>query len=132
MSAEENVQVVKNFFGAIKRNDKQALLVLADDEIEWIVPGKDWPMAGHRRGHTGLQAHFKAHAEGVETSFIDVRDFVAQNDWVIVIGFTSGRILATNKPYEDDWVFTVKVRNGKVFYIRAYIDTQAMALASQP
>jgi uncharacterized protein len=131
MSIEENIQIVKDFFASIGSGDKQGLLALAADDIEWILPGKDWPLAGVRRGHAGLEAHFQAHAEGVETSLIEPREFIAQGDWVIVIGYARGTILTTNKPFEDDWVFAIKVRDGKLTYIREYIDTQALALASQ-
>jgi hypothetical protein len=39
-------------------------------------------------------------------------------------------IHATGKPFVDDWVFDVTVRNGKVTRIREYINTQALAKAS--
>ena len=32
---------------------------------------------------------------------------------------------------KDDWVFAITVQNGKVTKIREYIDTQALARASQ-
>lgn len=131
MSTEDNVQIVKDFFAAIGSGDKQGLLALAADDIEWIIPGKNWPLAGIRRGHAGLDDHFRAHEEGVETSFIEAREFVAQGDWVIVIGVATGKILTTNKTFEDDWVFAITVRDGKITYIREYIDTQALALASE-
>jgi uncharacterized protein len=54
MSIEENVQTVKDFFAAVGRGDKQGLLALSAEDIEWIIPGEDWPLAGTHRGHTGL------------------------------------------------------------------------------
>lgn len=57
--------------------------------------------------------------------------FVAQGDKVLVLGVATGAIKATKKPFRDDWVFAITVHNGKVARIREYIDTQAMALASQ-
>ena len=41
------------------------------------------------------------------------------------------KIKATNKTFEDHWVFAITVRNGKVTKIREYIDTQALARASK-
>jgi len=35
MSIEENVQTVKAFFAAIGRGDKQGLLALSAEDIEW-------------------------------------------------------------------------------------------------
>ena len=46
MSIEKNVQVVKDFFAAMGSGDKQGLLSLSAEDIEWIVPGEDWPLAG--------------------------------------------------------------------------------------
>jgi len=45
---------VKDFFTAIGRSDRQAVLALSAEDIEWIIPGEDWPLAGTRRGHAGL------------------------------------------------------------------------------
>ena len=58
-------------------------------------------------------------------------EFVAQGDRVLVVGFAKGRITATNKTFEDHWVFAITVRNGKLTNIREYIDTQALARASE-
>ena len=38
---------------------------------------------------------------------------------------------ATSKTWDDDWIFAVTVRNGKLTNIREYIDTQALARASE-
>ena len=53
MSIDKNVQIVKNFLAALGRRDKQGLLALSAEDIEWIIPGEDWPLAGtHRRLET--------------------------------------------------------------------------------
>jgi ketosteroid isomerase-like protein len=62
---------------------------------------------------------------------MEVREFVAQGDRVLVVGFSRRKILATNKTFEDDFIFAITVRNGKLTNIREYIDTQALARASQ-
>ena len=49
----------------------------------------------------------------------------------MVVGFATGRIKATNRTFEDHWVFDVTVRNGKLTNVREYIDTQALARASE-
>jgi hypothetical protein len=50
MSIEKNVQTVKDFFAAIGRGDKEGLLALVAEDIEWIIPGEDWPLAGTHCG----------------------------------------------------------------------------------
>jgi len=130
MSAQANVQVVKDFFAAMGSGDKQGLLALAAEDIEWIVPGEDWPLAGTHRGHAGLRDFLRKASETVETSFPEPPEYVAQGDRVLVVGFATGRIKATNRTFEDHWVFAMTVRDGKVAKIREYVDTQALAQAS--
>jgi uncharacterized protein len=131
MSTQENVQTVKDFFAAMSNGDKQGLLALSAEDIEWTIPGKDWPLAGTHRGHAGLADVLQKASEEVETSFPEPPEFVAQGDRVLVVGVATGKIKATNKPFKDDWVFDITVRDGKVNNIREYIDTQALARASQ-
>ena len=58
-------------------------------------------------------------------------EFVAQGDRVLAIGVAVGKIKATYKTFRDDWVFDITVRKGKLTKIREYIDTQALARASE-
>jgi uncharacterized protein len=131
MSTEKNVQIVKDFFAAMGRRDKQGLLALSAEDIEWIIPGEDWPLAGTHRGHAGLSDLLDKVNETIEMSHPEPPEFIAQGDRVLVVGSAKGRIKATNRTFEDHWVFAVTVRNGKLTNIREYIDTQALARASE-
>jgi uncharacterized protein len=131
MSTQENVQIVKNFLAAMGRRDKQGLLALVAEDFEWIVPGEGWPLAGLYRGHAGLADVLQKANETVETSYPQPPEFVAQGDRVLVVGVATGKIKATNRAFKDDWVFDITVRNDKVTKIREYIDTQALARASE-
>jgi uncharacterized protein len=131
MSIEKNVQIVKDFLAALGRRDKEGLLALADEHIEWIIPGEDWPLAGTHRGHAGLEELLQKANETVETSFPRPPEFIAQGDRALVVGFATGKIKATNKKWEDHWVFDITVRNGKMTNVREYVDTQALARASE-
>src|ERR1700684_3423816 len=131
MSIEENIQVVKDFFAAMGSGDKQRLLSLVAEDIEWIIPGEDWPLAGTHRGHAGMENLLQKANETVETTFPEPPEFIAQGDRVLVVGVATGRIIATNRTFEDDWVFAITVRNGKLTNIREYVDTQALARATE-
>jgi ketosteroid isomerase-like protein len=131
MSTEKNVEVVKHFLAALGRRDKRGLLRFAAEDIEWIVPGEDWPLAGTHRGHAGLEDVLQKANETVETSYPEPPEFIAQGDRVLVVGVATGRVKATNGTFEDHWVFDITVQNGKLTKIREYIDTQALARASK-
>ena len=130
MSIEENVQIAKDFFAAMGGYNKQDLLALVAEDIEWIIPGEDWPLAGRHRGHAELADVLRKASEEVEMTYPEPPGFVAQGDRVLVVGVATGKIKATNKPFKDEWFFDITVQNGKVAKIQEYIDTQALARAS--
>ena len=127
--SNNHVQIVKEFFAAMGGGDKKGLLALCAEDFEWIIPGEDWPLAGTHRGHAGLE-NLLQKSEMLETS-TEPLEFIAQGDRVLVVGFARGKIKATNKPFKDDWIFAITVRSGKVANIREYVDTQALARASE-
>jgi ketosteroid isomerase-like protein len=131
MSIQKNVQIVKDFFAAMGGSDRQGLLALCAEDIEWIIPGEDWPLAGTHRGHAGLANLLQKASKNMETSFPKPPEFVAQGDRVLVVGFARGKVKATNRTFEDHFVFAITVRNGKLTNIREYVDTQALARASE-
>lgn len=131
MSIETNIQIVKDFFAAIGDGDRNRLLALVAENIEWIVPGEGWPLAGTHRGHAGVADVQDKASEEVETTYPKPPQFVAQGDRVIVVGVATGKIKATGMPFKDEWVFDMTVRDGKVTRIQEYIDTQALARASR-
>jgi ketosteroid isomerase-like protein len=131
MSIEENVQIVKDFFAAMGAYNKQDLLALVAEDIEWVIPGEGWPLAGTHRGHAELAAVLQKASEEAEMTYPKPPEFVAQGDRVLVVGVATGKIKATNKSFKDDWVFDITVRDRKVAKIREYIDTQALARASE-
>ena len=130
MITKENVQIAKDFFAAIGSNNKHDVMALVAADIEWIIPGEGWPLAGTHRGHAGLADLLKTASESIETS-TEPREFVAQGDRVLVVGFAKGKIKATNKTFEDDWIFAITVRDSRLTSIREYVDTQALARAAQ-
>src|ERR1700722_15986277 len=111
MRTQENVQIVKDFFAAMGTYNEKDLL----------------PLAGTYRGHAELAAVLKKASREVEMKYPKPPEFVAQGDRVLVIGVATGKINATNKPYKDEFVFDITVRDGKVAHIKEYIDAQALA-----
>src|ERR1017187_6756061 len=89
MSIEKNVQIVKSFLAALGRRDTQGLLALSAEDVEWIIPGENWPLAGTHRGHAALENLLQKANETVETSFPEPPEFIAQGDRVLAVGFAT-------------------------------------------
>jgi hypothetical protein len=129
MSVQEDVQIVKDGYAAFSRGDIQGLLALFAEDIEWIVPGEGFPLAGTFRGLAALADFFQKISETVEFSSVEPREFVAKRDRVLVVCVESARVKATNRAFDGHWVMAFTFRNGKVTNVREYLDTQAWARA---
>lgn len=130
MSTEKNVQTVKDFFAAIGRGDRGGLLALVAEDMEWIIPGEDWPLAGTRRGHAGLADLLETASKTMETS-TEPREYVAQGDRVMVVGVATGKIKVTISRSTTTGSSPSPFETARVTKIREYIDAQALARASQ-
>jgi uncharacterized protein len=129
MGIQENVQLVKDGFAAFARGDIQGLLALFAEDIEWVIPGAGLPLAGTYRGHAGVASFFQKLNDDSEILAFEPREFVAEGDRVLVVGWERARVKATNRMYQSDWVMAFTVQNGKVTKFHEYGDTQANAEA---
>ena len=55
------------------------------------------------------------------------REFLAEGDRVLVVGWERVKVKATNRTIELDWIMSFTVRNGKVAVFREFTDTKALA-----
>jgi ketosteroid isomerase-like protein len=129
MSVQENLQVVRDGYAAFGRGDIQGLLALFAEDIEWISPGEGLPLAGTYRGRAAVAGFFQKLSETVQFTAFEPREFVADGDRVLVVGWNSAIVRATNRKLEAHWVMAFTVRNGKVTNFREYTDTLGFARA---
>jgi uncharacterized protein len=131
MGVQENVQLVKNGYAAFARGDIQGLLALFAEDIEWVIPGTGLPLAGTYRGHAGVASFFQKLSADSEILAFEPREFVAEGDRVLVIGWERAKVKATNRMFQADWVMAFTVQNGKVTRFHEFSDTKAIAEAYQ-
>ena len=77
---------MKDFFAAMGSGDKQGLQALVAEDVEWVIPGSDWPLAGTYHGQSGLADVLQKESEAFEMTYPEPPVFVAQGDRVIVLG----------------------------------------------
>ena len=130
MSAEENKRVVRSIFEAFGRGDIPGVLEFVAEDVTWDAPGPSVvPFYGRRRGHAGATEFFVQLGSKVEFEKFEPGEFIAEGDSVVVTGMERGRVKATGKTYEQDWVLIWKVRDGKVTSFHCYDETDAVARA---
>lgn len=127
MSTEESIQVVKNGYAAFGRGDIAGLLELLTEDVEWNSPGPGLPLSGTYVGRAGVANFFQKLAAEAEILDFQPREFVADGDRVLVLGSERGKVRATNRAFELEWVMSFTIRDNKIAIFREYTDTKALA-----
>ena len=130
MSDSPNVDVIRRFYGAFGRGDIPAALDLLADDVEWTFRAPSViPFAGTRRGRKGVGEFFSLVGETLEFQQFEPREFVAQGDTVVVLGFERNLIKPTGRTFEQEWAHVYALRDGKIVKHRGFEDTAAYVAA---
>jgi ketosteroid isomerase-like protein len=115
MNEQQNVDVVRQVYGAFGRGDLEGILGLLDPEVTWRTPGpSDLPTAGMRRGVNAVREFFGALLSTFDITNFEPREFLAQGDTVVVLGTSVERVKATGNAIDFRWVHIFMIRNGRV------------------
>jgi ketosteroid isomerase-like protein len=110
---DDNVEVVRRLMEAYEAGDTDAVLALADPDIEIV----EWPEApDHRtfRGHAGVLQAFASWAEAWEWVRVDVEEIVGANNRVLLSGRTRGKGKGSSLEVEMGAFNVYTLRDGKV------------------
>lgn len=130
MNEQENTRVVQQIYEAFEREDVEALLRLVADDAEWVDPGPaGTPTAGTWKGHDQIRRWFAAAQESYEFQQFEPRQYVAQGDYVVVLGYYRGTARTTGRPFESDWAMAFTLRDGKITRYQEYTDTEVLGTA---
>ncbi len=130
MSEQTNVAVVQQAYEAFGRGDVPGVLDLLTDDVVWTFQGPSTiPFAGAHRGREGIVEFFSLVGEALEIEQFEPRQFVAQGDTVVVLGYERSLAKATGRPLEQEWVHVFTLRDGKIATGRLFEDTAAEVAA---
>jgi ketosteroid isomerase-like protein len=127
MSTAESLQLVKDGYAAFGRGDLPGLLSLLTEDVVWDFPGDGLPMAGSYRGQDGVASFFEKLRQETDILEFQPREFLADGDRVVVVGWERMKIKSTGRGAEIDWVMSFTIRDGKIAKFREYTDTKAIA-----
>ena len=130
LGVRTNAGVVQETYEAVGRGDIPALLDLLTDDVEWTFQGpSSIPFAGTRYGREGVAGFFSLVGENLEFQEFEPREFVAQDDTVVVLGFERSLVKPTGHTLEQEWAHVYKLSDGRVAAILALEDTAAHVVA---
>lgn len=125
----ENERLVLEFFTQLSTGDLERLRPLLHEQVSWIPQVKDIPGAGEYHGHKGVIDDFLAPVRGMFAPGdpkTTVHTIVSKGPLVMVESIGLGK-LADGRAYENRYAWAVEIRDGKVFAIREYMDSQYVA-----
>lgn len=107
-----------------------AALALLTGDVEFVVPGPaSVGAAGVGRGHAAVEQCLRTLRQGQQTLSVDIKEFVAEADRVVVLLHVTARVLATGRVFESDIIHFFSIKDGKVSRLLEFFDTAALAAA---
>ncbi len=125
-------QLVQSLFDAFGRGDIPFILERVSPECRWTTPGLAVPYAGTYRGRDGAAQFFTRLAEAEEFLAFEPRQFFADGERVIALGYEKCRVRRTGKEASTEWAMLFRVQNGHVVEYQSWYDTEAYASAHAP
>ena len=116
MSAQENTKLVQDAYAAFGRGDVPALLAMMTDDVDWhaaVGVGPNVPSGGPRHGRDEVGKFFKQVADSIDFKQFEPREFVAERDKVVALGFYHGVARPTGRAFKSDWVMVFTHARGK-------------------
>lgn len=128
MSETRNTQIVKDAYAAFQRGDIASLLALIDEKVEWdaVKGAVGTPMVGLRRGRAAVGEFFSQVGASIQFAAFEPREFVAQGDTVVAIGYYKGTAKPTGDTFSSDWVMVFKLRDERIVHFREFADSAAL------
>jgi ketosteroid isomerase-like protein len=128
MSAEKNVETIRNAYAAFSRGDLATVLAAFADDIQWITPGTT-VMAGERRGKEEVAGFFRTLEEQWEFLAFEPREYIASGDRVVALGRYDVRSRSTGRTAASHWAMVWTFRDGQATRFQEYTDTATLESA---
>ncbi len=123
--SQENVEVVRSFYEAIRRGDVGTVLGLMDPQVEWneaenFLYADRSPYIGPDQILNGVFMRLMSEWEGFKAI---PEQFIGMGDTVAVTGRYQGTYRETGKSVNAQLVHVYTVKDGKLVKFQQYTDT---------
>jgi ketosteroid isomerase-like protein len=120
--SEENVEIVRTAFDALKRRGFDEALAYVDPEIEFEPPIEALERPRSFKGHQALRERWKLLLEPFEDVSLEPIEFIDGDDETVIVVFrvrVRGR--ASKVPVEAEPAYVLAIRGGMILRMRAYL-----------
>lgn len=132
MQQQKNIEAIQQIYGFFGTGNIPSILNTLTDDVVWIDPGfPHIPYAGKRSGKSEVAQFFPEMGKTITFTHFNPQEFFADGDAVFVKGFFAGKNNSTSKTFETEWLMIWRLKDGKVYFYQAYIDTRSVAAAME-
>ena len=121
------VQIVRNFYAALRSGDAAGVLGLMSDDIEWVTMWQ-YKVVGRGPDKVAEGVLMPLMKEWKSFEFIPI-EFIVDGDSVVSLGRFVGVHGVTGKTADARYAHVWTVADGRITRFRQYIDTLAVAEA---
>lgn len=132
MNEQKNIELVQQAYGDYARGDFDHLLSRMTPQIDWEIP--DVPgvsFTGKRRGCDQVREYFQLASEDMGVREFTPKEFIAQGNKVIVLGYGAWTAKHSGQDFESDWVHVFTIEDGRIAAFREFMDGHRAAEAFQ-
>jgi ketosteroid isomerase-like protein len=122
--SQENVEVVHRAVDAVARQDVSCLIELTEPDIEWHSFLAQLAEGGAYLGHDGMRRYVEDLGDAWEFLRTQIDQVIHLGDWVLAVGRLRSRGKGSGVETETTVGYMVKLRNGRVRYMRAFRDPE--------
>ena len=128
MSEEENTRLVQQAYRDFQNGDIKGVLGSLSEDVEWVTPRLEGvPVGGTYHGVDEVGRFFSSLGDAQEPRHFEPKEFVAQGEKVVALGYYAWHVEATGREWESDFAHVFSVRDGKIARFQEYTDTAAIA-----
>jgi ketosteroid isomerase-like protein len=133
MDAQDNKRLVLEGYRLFQGGDIPGMLAYAHDDAEWIAPEAEAvPFAGSFHGKAEVGRFFSELLTAMHPTRFVIKDVIAENDKVVVLGEAMWMVRATGRTYDSQWVHVFTMRDDKFIRVDSLYDTASAERAFRP
>jgi len=128
-----NIQIIQQLYTALGKGDIPTALSLLAEDVVWEMPHPrdQVPFGGIWKGVEEVKQFFMTTHDCAQFKQVQIQEYIAQEDKVVVIGHNKVMAKPTGKEYENDFVAVWTVQYGKIKEMRDFMDTVQAVTAFQ-
>ena len=133
MDSLSNQEIIEGIYRNFVAEKMSAVLSCFDKDVVWERPGSPFiPFSGTFKGIDEVTKMFAMQATAIAIKTFSLDKICTNDDTVVVLGHDEVDVVATGKIYSTDWVQSFTLKDGKIIFVRVYLDTKTIADAFLP